>query len=80
MRVPADLSGAELVKALRAFGYEIVRQEGSHVRLSTEQGGQHHLTIPNHRTLKQGTLRAILKLAAAHHRLSVEAFIAALKL
>ena len=80
MRVPADLSGAELARALRAFGYEIVRQDGSHMRLTTHQNGQHHLTIPNHRALKQGTLRSILKLAAAHHRLSVEMLIGALDL
>jgi predicted RNA binding protein YcfA (HicA-like mRNA interferase family) len=80
MRVPRDLSGAGLAKALRAFGYEITRQDGSHLRLTTEKGGQHHLTIPNHRALKQGTLRSILKMAAGHHRLSVEAFLSTLEL
>ena len=30
MRIPRDLSGAELVKKLRFYGYVVVRQEGSH--------------------------------------------------
>ena len=43
MKIPRDLSGPELVKGLRALGYERVRQDGSHVRLTTTQGGQHHV-------------------------------------
>jgi hypothetical protein len=28
---------------------------GSHLRLTTDQNGQHHITIPNHDPLKIGT-------------------------
>jgi predicted RNA binding protein YcfA (HicA-like mRNA interferase family) len=49
-----------------------MRQEGSHIRLTTRLDGEYHLTIPNHTPLRVGTFRSILKLAAAHHGLSVE--------
>lgn len=72
MKIPRDLSGPDLVKALRGLGYERVRQDGSHIRLTTQRGGQHHLTVPNHSPIKLGTLTNILKAIATHHRLTVE--------
>ncbi|MCX8493085.1 MAG: type II toxin-antitoxin system HicA family toxin [Chthoniobacterales bacterium] len=39
MRTPRDVTGSDLVKALKVLGYERVRQEDSHIRLSTQQGG-----------------------------------------
>ena len=80
MKIPRDLSGHELAKALRVLGYERVRQDGSHIRLTTERGGQHHVTIPNHNPIKVGTLTAILKAVAAHHKLTVEELLAQLGL
>ena len=72
MKIPRDLNAAEIVRALKVFGYETVRQEGSHIRLTTNVGGTHHLTIPNHRPLKTGTLLGgVLKPVATHHKLSV---------
>jgi len=35
MRLPRDLSGKDLIKALDKLGYEVTRQSGSHIRLST---------------------------------------------
>ena len=73
MKLPRDLSAAGLEKALRrAFGYQFVRQLGSHRRLTTQTGGEHHLTIPNHDPLRPGTLRAILGEVMAHHHLTLE--------
>ncbi len=72
MKIPRDLSGSDLVKALRALDYERVRQDGSHLRLTTQRGGQHNVTVPNHSPIKLGTLRGILKVVAAHHKLTVE--------
>lgn len=66
MKLPRDLSGIELAKLLRRYGYEITRQTGSHMRLTTFQEGQHHLTIPKHRSLKPGILNAILNDVAEH--------------
>ena len=61
MKLPRDLSSAELEKSLRrTFGYEFTRQVGSHRRVTTLVGGQHHLTIPQHDPIRVGTLRTIL--------------------
>ena len=69
MRLPRDVSGARLVKALRVLDYEISRQSGSHIRISTEENGTHHVTIPNHDPVKLGTFASILDDIAAHHGL-----------
>lgn len=69
MRLPRDLSGRELAKALRALGYEVTRETGSHLRLTSTQQGEHHLTIPDHESLRVGTLAAILREVGAHHGL-----------
>ncbi|MFZ4484254.1 MAG: type II toxin-antitoxin system HicA family toxin [Chthoniobacterales bacterium] len=61
-----------MVKALRVLGYERIRQDGSHVRLTTALDGEHHITVPNHAPLRLGTFKSILKLVAAHHGLTVE--------
>lgn len=81
MKIPRDVNGADLARALRALGYERVRQDGSHLRLTTEVNGTHHVTVPNHRPLKTGTLiGGVLKPVAAHHRISVQDLIAKLGL
>jgi hypothetical protein len=36
------------------------------MRLTTHEGGEHHVTIPDHRQLRVGTLAAILGEVAAH--------------
>ena len=67
MRVPRDLSGADLVKRLERLGYGVTRQTGSHLRLTSAIRGEHHVTIPNHDPLRLGTLAAILAAVATHH-------------
>ncbi len=66
MRIPRDFSGQDLVNCLKPFGYIVTRQTGSHIRLTTEQNGQHHITIPNHDPLKIGTLSSIIADVAQH--------------
>lgn len=66
MKLPRDLSGPELAKLLRTLGYEATRQTGSHLRVTTQQQGEHHVTIPNHSPVKIGTLSGILS-DVAHH-------------
>jgi len=51
---------------LERYGYEVTRQTGSHMRLTTTLGGQHHVTIPRHKSLRVGTLSAILRDVADH--------------
>jgi predicted RNA binding protein YcfA (HicA-like mRNA interferase family) len=58
LKLPRDLSGVELAKLLRKFGYEITRQSGSHMRVtSRHKGVEHHVTIPAHSELKVGNVR-----------------------
>lgn len=66
MKLPRDLSGNELAQALKRLGYTVTRQTGSHMRLTSQQQGEHHLTIPCHSPLRVGTLNAILTDVAAH--------------
>ena len=72
MRTPRNVSGPDLLKALRVLGYERIRQDGSHIRLTTQFDGEFHLTVPDHHPIKIGTLNSILKLVAAHHELTVD--------
>ena len=80
MKTPRDLSGTELAKALRTLGYVITRQTGSHLRVTTQQGGEHHEVIPNHSPIKIGTLKSILRNVAAHQGTSVSDLLARLDL
>jgi len=70
MRLPRDLSGNDLAQALRKLGYQVTRQSGSHLRLTTQQHGEHHITIPQHNPLRIGTLSGILTDVATHFELS----------
>jgi predicted RNA binding protein YcfA (HicA-like mRNA interferase family) len=72
VRLPRDLSGDDLVQLLRRRGYAVVRQTGSHLRLTTESGGTHHVTIPRHDPLRLGTLSGILADVALHFGVSKE--------
>ena len=69
MKTPRDLSGDKLIEALGSLGYVVSKQTGSHVRLTTLNGGEHHITIPRHDPLKIGTLDAILRDVAGHLKL-----------
>jgi predicted RNA binding protein YcfA (HicA-like mRNA interferase family) len=71
MKVPVNLYGRELVKRLERLGYVNVRQEGSHITCTTQEGGEHHAYIPDHKPLKVPTLRRILKDIAAHFGMSL---------
>ena len=66
MKLPRDLSAAELVRLLSRVGYQVTRQKGSHLRLTTQVCGEHHVTIPNHAPLRLGTLAGILADVADH--------------
>lgn len=66
MKLPRDLSGRDLAKRLELLGYSITRQTGSHLRLTTQRGGEHHVTIPVHEALRVGTLAAVLEMVGEH--------------
>jgi predicted RNA binding protein YcfA (HicA-like mRNA interferase family) len=75
MKIPRDITANDLLKALKSFGYEIVRQKGSHIRIKTELNGEHYETIPNHKPIKIGTLNAILSNIAEHFDMTKEELI-----
>ena len=78
MRLPRDLTGAELAVLLGRYGYKITRQTGSHMRLTTMMGGEHHITIPAHNPLRIGTLNGILRDVAEHLAIPREALLSSL--
>ncbi len=69
-RLPA-VSGREAVKALGRIGYEVDHQTGSHLILRLSVPPFRRLTVPDHKELAKGTLRAILRDAG----LTVDEFI-----
>lgn len=70
MKLPREISGEELVKLLKKYGYRITRQTGSHIRLTTTLQGEHHITIPAHKYLKIGTLSSILNDIAIYFKIN----------
>ena len=67
MKLPRDMAGEELAALLGRYGYEVTRQAGSHMRLtSTLKGSEHHITIPRHKPLRVGTLSNIVNEIAAY--------------
>lgn len=72
MRLPRDLTGAQLIRALTKLGYGPTRQTGSHVRLTCESPVQHHITIPLHDPLRIGTLASILAAVSEAHGMTRE--------
>ena len=64
------ISGAECIKALEKVDYFVDRQRGSHIILIREEP-RTTVTVPNHKELDKGTLRAIIRQAG----LSVDEFI-----
>lgn len=74
-KIPRDISGRDLIKKLKKLGYDQTRQVGSHIRLTTEEKGIHHITIPEHNSIKIGTLSNILNDIASHFEITKEELI-----
>lgn len=56
------ISGRRMVAVLQRIGYEVVRQKGSHIRLRhSTDAARLPVTVPDHKELKAGTLRAIMR-------------------
>ncbi len=61
------LSGSDVIKILEGFNFVIISQKGSHVKLRrTVDQARQVLTIPNHKELDRGTLKAIFSQAAKY--------------
>ena len=81
MKIPRDIDASVLIRAQRILGHDSVRWGGSHIGLTTAIGGTHHVTGPNQRPPKSGTLLGgVLKPVAAHHQLTIEKLLTKLDL
>jgi predicted RNA binding protein YcfA (HicA-like mRNA interferase family) len=80
MKLPRDISGDALVKGLKRVGYEVSRQKGDHVYMTTQENGEHHVSVPLHNPIKTGTLSAILGSVAAHLKMDRDGLIRAMKI
>jgi predicted RNA binding protein YcfA (HicA-like mRNA interferase family) len=80
MKLPRDVSGADLVKGLRRVGYEVTRQKGDHVYMTTQLHGEHHAAVPMHNPIKVGTFAAILSAVVNHLRIERDALLREMKL
>jgi len=78
VKLPRDIGGEELARLLKKYGYEISRQSGSHMRLTSNLKGEHHITIPKHKPLKVGTLNSILSDIAEYLELDKQILISEL--
>lgn len=58
-----DVSGHDFVSALRRIGYEVDHQTGSHIILRRHTPPFRRLTVPAHKELARGTLRALIRQA-----------------
>jgi predicted RNA binding protein YcfA (HicA-like mRNA interferase family) len=56
-KLPRDLSGQDIAKALQRLGFAIVRQRGSHIR---HEHGSRRVTVPNHGEVNVRILSSIL--------------------
>jgi predicted RNA binding protein YcfA (HicA-like mRNA interferase family) len=75
MKLPI-ISGKDTIKIFEKIGYKVARQKGSHIRLGDNINLNHKpITIPNHKVLKPGLLRKLIKDA----NLTVEEFLSLVK-
>jgi predicted RNA binding protein YcfA (HicA-like mRNA interferase family) len=65
------VSGSEAVRAFGKAGYELDEQHGSHMILRRGDPPHRRLSVPNHKELAKGTLRALIREAG----LTVEEFV-----
>jgi predicted RNA binding protein YcfA (HicA-like mRNA interferase family) len=55
------VSGRDVVRALRKIGYALDHQRGSHMILRQEKAPHRRVTVPDHKVVSKGTLRAIIR-------------------
>lgn len=67
------LSGNAVVRVFTLFGWQVVRQSGSHI-IMTKMNSIVTLSIPNHQEVARGTLRSLIRFA----NLTVDEFVAKL--
>jgi len=76
MRIPRDLSEREVAATLvRKLEYRVVHERGSHIVLETDEPSHQRIAIPDHKSLRLGTLNAILRTVASHKHVEKDAII-----
>ena len=76
MKIPRDVNGSELVKVLKKLGFFESRQLGSHIRLTHKLNNEEfHITVPNHKPIKVGTLNSILTEVSNYLKISKQVII-----
>ena len=79
MKIPRDVSGAHLADTLcRRWRYIKVHQVGSHIILETSEPAHQRIAVPDHHSLRLGTLISILRTVAQHKGVTRDAIIAGL--
>ena len=68
------MSGRDAIRAFARIGYAIDHQKGSHVTLRQGTAPFRRLTVPDHKEVAKGTLRALIREAG----LTVDEFAALL--
>ena len=74
VRLPV-VSGRDVVRVLEGLGYVLDRQKGSHIVLRHADPPFRRITVPDHKQVAKGTLRAILRAAG----LTIDEFVPLLK-
>ena len=64
------LSGKKVVSAFGKAGWHVARQRGSHIIL-IKDGSHATLSVPDHKPVAKGTLRALIRAA----QMTVEEFV-----
>jgi len=62
------LSGEDVIKIFKTFGFTISGQKGSHIKLARllKNNVKQSVTIPNHKEIDRGTLKAIIRQASKY--------------
>jgi len=68
------MSGRKVVRVFEYFGWQVVRQRGSHI-IMVKEGHIATLSIPDHKEVAKGTLRGLIRSA----NLTVAEFVSASK-
>jgi len=56
------LSGKEVCKILKKFGFEEIRRKGSHIVMQKKiEKGTITIPVPDHKEIKKGTLKSIIR-------------------
>jgi predicted RNA binding protein YcfA (HicA-like mRNA interferase family) len=72
VKLPRGISAKQLIRALERLGYAVIRQKGSHIRLSHQSAPTHSISVPLHDPLKIGTFHGILAEVAQAQSISIQ--------